>query len=365
MSVIFNRVILLCLAGLACALATGCTEHKQAGAGDPPPAMGVNIQVAQLQNVGQYTEYLATMKSRNASVLQPQVEGQITRIFVRSGDQVQPGQALLEIDPLKQQATVNNQQATQRARLANLELARKELGRRKQLYAAGVISLADLDQAQMLFDAAQADVDAMEAGVREQSVQLHYYTVRAPSAGTVGDIPVRVGDRVTNQTVLTTVDRGGELEAYISIPAEKSGSVRPGTEVEFMDDRTGKPVARSAISFISPRVDPNTQLLLLKAIVPNHDHSLRNEQVVHVRLVWEKVDRPLIPVTAVSRVGGRSFAFVAEDSNGQTVARQRPVTLGEITGNSYVVLDGIKPGERIIVSGVQMLADGMPIRPQS
>jgi multidrug efflux pump subunit AcrA (membrane-fusion protein) len=73
----------------------------------------------------------------------------------------------------------------------------------------------------------------------------------------------------------------------------------------------------------------------------------------------------MIPVTAVSRMAGQTFAFVAESNGKQTVAKQKPVQLGEIVGNNYVILDGIKPGEQIITSGVQMLADGMPVAPQS
>ncbi len=358
-----SRLSYLLLCATLALLAGGCNQvSKPAAAAGAPPAFPVKVQVAKASRVGEYTEYLATLKSRSSSVLQPQVDGQITRIFVRSGDQVQPGTPLLEIDPLKQQATVNNQEANQRARLASLDWSQKELERTKQLFAAGVVSKQALDQAQSAYDAAKANVDAMEAGVREQQVQLRYYTVKSPAAGTIGDIPVRVGDRVSNTTILTTLDRGGELEAYISVPAEKSAEVKPGTPVEIIGDNS-QVTARSTISFISPRVDPATQLLLVKAMISNADHRFRNEQLVHARVVWRQVDRPLIPVTAVNRVSGQMFAFVAEDAGTGAVARQRALKVGEIVGNDYVVLDGIKPGDRIISSGVQMLADNMPVKP--
>jgi RND family efflux transporter MFP subunit len=354
----------LSLIVFAVSVLVACSRNPQAASQAGPPALGVQVRSAQAQRVGESTEYLATLKSRDASVLQPQVEGQVTRIFVRSGDRVNTGTPLLEIDPLKQQATVNNQEAVHRARLANLEWSRKDLQRKKELAGAGVISRQDLDQAQAAYDAAKADVDALEAGVREQRVQLHYYTVKAPAPGIIGDIPVRVGDRVKVDTVLTTLDKSGELEAYISVPAEKAAEVHIGTPVEILEE-SGRDAARSSVSFVSPRVDPASQLLLVKAIIPNRDRRFRNEQLVHVRVVWSEAERPLIPVTAVSRVSGRTFAFVAEQSGNQTVARQRPVRLGDIVANDYVVLDGIKPGERVIVTGVQMLADGMPVKPQS
>jgi RND family efflux transporter MFP subunit len=356
----FVIVIVMAMSLVGC----GRNESKASAASAGPQALPVRILKAQAQSVGQYTEYVSTLKSRNSAVLQPEVEGQITRIFVSSGDRVEPGTPVLEIDPRKQQATVHSQEATLRSRLANLDWTRKELERNKQLAAAGVVSKQQLDQAQSQYDAAQSDVNALEATVREQSVLLRYYTVKAPAAGVIGDIPVRVGDRVATTTVLTTLDRSGALEAYVYIPAEKSGTVKLGTPVQIVDD-AGKQLADSKISFLSPRVDPQTQLLLVKADVPNADHRFRHDQLVHVRVIYQKIDKPLIPVTAISRQAGQTFAFVAENDGKQTVAKQRPVQLGEIIGNDYVILEGIKPGEQIITSGVQMLADGMPVMPQS
>ena len=326
--------------------------------------MPVKVQTAELQQVGEFTEYLATLKSRNASILQPQVEGEITRIFVKSGDQVQQGAPILEIDPLKQQATVHSMEANHQSQLAQLEYNRTELERRKRLYAAGVIAKQDLDQAQTAYDTSLANVQAMEANVREQQVQLHYYTVTSPGAGIIGDVPVRVGDRVTVSTVLTTLDEKGELEAYISIPAERAGEVKVGTPIDLLSDATSEPT-HTKISFVSPRVDPASQLLLVKAWVPNADHRFRNDQVVHARVVFRQMERPVVPVVAVSRMGGQIFAFVAEGQGAQAVAKQRPIKVGDVVGNNYVVLDGIKPGDRIITTGVQILVDGMPVAPQS
>jgi RND family efflux transporter MFP subunit len=191
-------------------------------------------------------------------------------------------------------------------------------------------------------------------------VQLRYYTVNAPTDGTVGDIPVRVGDHVSNQTMLTTLDRDTELEAYISVPSEKATSVRVGMPVDILDD-AGKPAVRTRVSFVSPRVDTESQTLLVKTMVPNPAMKFRNAQQVHSRVVWSEEKRPMIPVTAVSRLSGKIFAFVADGSAAQTVARQRIIEVGDLVGNDYVVLAGIKPGEQIIVSGVQMLADGMRV----
>lgn len=349
-------VFLLCLL-------SACSRSAQGGAPQGQPAMHVQTQTALEQKVGDFTEYLATLKSRSSSILQPEVEGQITKIFVKSGDHVEPGQVLMEIDPRRQAATVSSQEANFRSRRASLDYNAKELERRKGLYAAGVISRQDLEQAQTAYDSSKADVDAMEESVKQQRVQLHYFSVYAPTAGVIGDIPVRVGDRVTNSTILTTLDQGNEIEAYISIPAEKSGSVRMGMPVELSADDGS--VVPTTVSFVSPRVDPASQLLLVKARVPNANGHFRNDQVLHARVVWRQVGRPMLPVTAVSRIGGQTFAFVVGDNKGQTIAQQRTVQLGEIVGNDYTVLGGISPGDKVIVSSVNMLVDGMPIVPET
>jgi RND family efflux transporter MFP subunit len=353
--------------GFAAALLTMAGCSRSTGSGAPqggPPAFPVKVVVVQEQMVPDSTDYLATLRSRNSSALQPQVEGEITRILVHAGERVEAGAPILEIDPLKQQAAVNNQEATRNSKLATLELNRTEFERRKKLFEAGVISRADLDTAEAAFHASRADAEALDAGVREQKVQLRYYSVKAHTPGMIGDIPVHVGDRVTTQTLLTTIDRGGELEAYINVPAEKARNLRSGLAVEILDG-DGKPVQRSRITFISPQVDSGTQTLLLKAPVANAGGRFRNDQSVHARVIWQERKAALIPVTAVSRLSGKMFAFVAETQGQQTFARQRVIQVGDLTGNDYVVIEGIKPGDRLITSGIQLLVDGMPILPQS
>jgi RND family efflux transporter MFP subunit len=346
------------------AFGSGCGKDSVAAKSGGPPAFPVKIMTAEAKLVPQATDYLATLKSRNAAALQPQVEGDVVKIFVHSGQRVEAGAPLLEIDPRKQEATVNNSEAAHKSKEAQVEQNRLDLERKKKLYAAGVIAKADLDLAQSTYDASRADADALAASTREQRVQLRYYTVNAPTSGIVGDIPVRVGDHVTNQTMLTTLDHSGELEAYVYVPSEKSGAVRMGMPVDIVDD-SGKTLVRTKVFFISPRVDTDSQTLLLKAHVPNADQRFRNAQQVPVRVIWSEERRPLIPVTAVSRLSGKVFAFVAEAQGNQTVAHQRVIEVGDMIGNDYVVLDGIRAGDKVIVSGVQMLADGTPVAPQA
>jgi RND family efflux transporter MFP subunit len=348
------------------ALATACSGNSVNGAGpQPDSAVPVKIQVAQSVPISDTTEYVATLKSRDSAVIMPQVEGQITDIYVHSGDRVSPGTILMQIDPTKQLATVNSQENGRAAQEANLAYAQQQYNRVSALAAAGVVAKQDLDQAKSALDTAQAQLKSLDAQVQEQQVQLHYYRVTAPSTGIVGDIPVHVGDRVTTTTTLTSVDKPGGLEAYVYIPVERSPQLKPNMAVQIVNG-SGEPMADSHVTFISPQVDNTTQTVLIKSRIANNNNEdrLRNLQFIRARVIWGTHQGPVVPVVAVSRVGGQYFAFVAENENGKLVAHQKALRLGEMNGNDYVVLDGIKPGDKIIVSGVQFLVDGATVAPQ-
>jgi RND family efflux transporter MFP subunit len=362
-----NRPLRFTAGSLAMAtslLAVGCGKNSVATP-QGPGAIPVKVEEAQAVPVSDTTDYVATLKSRNSAVIMPQVEGQIVRISVHSGDQVSAGAPLMEIDPLKQQATVRSQEDTRAAAEANLKFAQQQYERTSGLYAAGVVSKQDLDQTKSSLDYAKAQVQALDATVREQQVQLHYYTVTAPWSGIVGDIPVHVGDRVTVTTMLTTVDKPGTLEVYVYIPIERASQLKVNLPVQVLDS-AGRVITDSRVSFISPQVDNTTQSVLIKARVANSKDKLRQSQFIRARVIWGTQKSPVVPVLAVSRIGGQYFAFVAEQGDkGSYVARQKPLKVGQMVDNNYVVLEGVKPGDKVIVSGTQFLIDGSPVTPQS
>lgn len=357
----------LLAAGLVSILATaGCSKNAaQSPQGGAFPAMPVKVIEAKAMPVNDASEYVATLKSRDSAVIMPQVEGQITQIFVHSGERVEAGGALMEIDPLKQQATVKSQESARAAQEANLSWAKQQYERAQGLSSAGVVSKQDLDQAKATLDAAQAQMDSLDAQVKEQQVQLHYYKVVAPRDGIVGDVPVRVGDRVTTTTQLTTVDQPGSLEAYVYVPIERSLQLKVGLPVQVLDG-SGNVLANTRVTFISPQVDNTTQTVLIKARIANGNDALRQSQFIRARVIWGTHQSPEVPILAVSRLAGQYFAFVAESqSGGSFVARQKPLSIGQTVGNDFEVQDGIKPGDKVIVSGTQFLRDGAPVIPQS
>ena len=347
------------LLGLA---VTGCEKKPAAAAGAGMQAMPVQTVTVALQPVPQSSEYVATIKSRRSATMQPQVDGRLTGIQVRSGDHVKAGQTLMKIDPEHQVATVESARATERQKKAFYDYNTSEIERQRKLFEAGVTSRDVYEQAQQAFGNTKADYESAVELRKTQEEQLAYYTIRAPFEGVVGDIPVHVGDYVAPATVLTTVDENKDLEAYIYVPTERAGQVRLGLDVELMDD-SGQLLDKTKIDFLSPQVESTLQGILVKAPVRASPELLRNAQMIKARVIWSTTPMAVIPVLAVTRQGGQSFVFVAQGQGGHFTARQTSVTLGDTVGNSYSVTSGLKAGDRVVVSSTQYLVNGMPVMP--
>ncbi len=360
-SLVSRRSYAVQVALLAVAVAS-CRGSNAAplGAGGPP-AVPVEIETVRSSPQRDTSEYVASLISRRSVRVQPQVEGHVTRIDVVSGAQVRAGASLMLIDPRRQQATVHSQQAITEAASATLAYWREQYRRIERLYAGGGASRQELDQARSSLHQAEANTNSSEAQVRVQSVELRYYEVVAPVAGTVGDIPVRVGDYVSQVTELTTLDDNQELEAYIDVPVERAKALKLGTPVEMID-ATGQVLAPSEVSFVSPRTDSDTQTVLIKTHVHNPSGRLRSSQFTRARVIWSDHPGPVVPVLAVQSQNGQSFAWVAKrGADGSLTAEQRVVQVGPIQGQTYPVLKGLAVGEMVVSSGVQKLRPGAPI----
>jgi RND family efflux transporter MFP subunit len=346
--------------------ATGCENKPPVQAAAGMQAMPVQTATVTLAPVPQSSEYVATIKSRRSATLLPQVSGNLTRIFVHSGDHVKAGQVLMEIDPRLQAATVASARATERQKKALYDYNAVEVERQRKLFEAGVTSRDAYDQAQQSFGNTKADYESAVELRKTQEEQLAYYIIRAPFDGVVGDIPVHLGDFASPAsapaTVLTTIDENKDLEAYIYIPTERAGQVRMGLNVELMDN-SGTLLEKTKIDFLSSQVDSTLQGILVKAPVHATPEVLRNAQMIKARVIWSTTPMAVVPVLSVSRQGGQSFVFVAQGQSGHFVARQVAVTLGDTVGNNYAVTSGLNAGDKVIVSSTQFLMNGVPVMP--
>jgi RND family efflux transporter MFP subunit len=354
-----QRVILV----VSLCVAAGCGRGDSAGAEAPafPPA---DVQTVTLEPkpVPRSSEFVATVQSLRSTTVQPQVDGFVRRIFIKAGDRVAAGAPLVQIDPDRQQAALRATESQRAAREAELTLAGQQLDRMRALHKTGAVSRSQLDEAESAQKTAEAQLKEIEAQIRESQVELEYYRLTAPTSGVVGDIPVRLGDRVTPATTITTIDQAEGLEVYLNVPLERASDLKPGLGVELLD-ADGRVIASNPITFIAPRADDATQSVLVKSTLTRMPPGLRVMQYVRARVVWSNEPALTVPVLAVNRLAGQHFVFVAEPAGQGFVARQKPVQLGDVSGDEYVVRGGLQAGQRVIVSNLQKIGEGAPVKP--
>lgn len=215
---------------------------------------------------------------------------------------------------------------------------------------------------------AQANVEQAKASINSTEVKIQKTEIVAPFTGILGDIPIKVGDYVDSGDELTTITQNNILEINFSIPFEQASKLRLGLPLVILDSQ-GQNIASGKVSFISPDVTANTQLVLAKATVENSSVNLFNQSSVQGKIIWNERQGVLVPATAVSRLGDKTFIFVAQPMENsppdkpQFIARQTLVKLGSLQGNEYQVLEGLKVGDRIVTAGIMNLRDETPVMP--
>jgi RND family efflux transporter MFP subunit len=233
----------------------------------------------------------------------------------------------------------------------------------------------NLRAAEQRVAAARADIKSQKAAITQSrgelgvnTQQLIYNRVVSPIDGIVGNIPYKVGDFIQVGQNFTTITDNSEMEMDINVPIERQAELRLGLPVEIMEqNRTGRVVGE--ISFIAPTVDQKAQSVLAKVIFRN-DGSLRNNQYVRVRVIWNRRPGVLIPTTAITIIGAQKFVYVAAtgkkpQGTAALIAKQKPITVGNIQGQSYQVLSGVQQGERVAISRILDLRDGVVIKEES
>jgi RND family efflux transporter MFP subunit len=353
---------------LAALVLFGCgnkkgTDGPQQGPQGANRALPVEVMALKPGEVRDTQEYLGQLISRQSVALRPQVAGSVQSIRVRPGQEVKQGQVLLVVDPRRERAGLQAAQAQRASAVANREYARRTRERAAQLLKEGLMSRQDYEQAVAQSASAEASAQAAAAQIQSQQVQLGYYEVSAPFAGMVGDIPVKVGDYVTPETTLTSVDQSRALEVSVQVPVERATKIEPGRTVVELLNEQGEPTVTAPIFFVAPTPSGTTQLVEVKAAFENTE-GLRADQLVRARVVYETRQALLLPTYAVSQLGSQAFAFTVVQGDGGTVVQRQPVTLGQVEGNSYELVGGLTAGTQVAVSGVQLLRDGQPVEPK-
>lgn len=302
------------------------------------------------QRTAEIKRYQADIVNRNSDV-------ELANINYKRSEELASAGAVARQNLDERRAQRNSAVAAREAAIQSLSSAQSAL-QQAQSEWRGAVALVKQNESQL--KRAQAETAV-------QVEDLSYNRVVAPVSGVVGDVPVRVGDLVNVGDAVTSIIQNDELDLRIPVPTNLSVQLRRGLPVALIDPNSGKQISRGSVNFIAPQVSSGDQAVLIKARFPNKDQKLRDGQFVRARIIWSTGAGVKVPAVAVSRIGAQDFVFVAESEtkNGksQMVARQKPVKLGVIQGQDYQLVSGIQPGENLIVSGIQSLTNGAPIKP--
>ncbi|MDH6063389.1 efflux RND transporter periplasmic adaptor subunit [Umezakia ovalisporum] len=373
------------------------------------PGVRVKVSPVKVGTVDESSDFVASLESQRSVKMRSKIPGEVTQVFVKSGDPVVAGRAIIQVDSIaptideinathqaaliqqeNARAKLKSLEATRQSHIADLQLQQQDYERYAELAAQGAVSRSSRDYYASRLARAKANLSAInsqiegeksiileaekvlqqaEENIKNRKFQRRNYQIIAPFRGTIGEIAVKVGDLVNTSTPLVTVSQNKPLEVNISVPSEQSTQLRKGMPVEVLNPQ-GEVLSTSKISLITSDPKSEEPEILIKAIFNNSAGELRPDQLVRARVIWNQRSGVLIPTKAVSHQGGETFVYVIkaqESSQGvsQLIARQRRLKLGNIKDDYYQVLAGLQPDEKIVTSGLLNLKDGVAIVPES
>lgn len=357
---------------LALLLAAGCGKEQKTA---PPSPPAVEVSEVIRKDVPIYTEWVGTTDGLVNATIQAQVTGYLVRQNYREGEFVKKGQVLFEIDPRTFQAAVDAAKGSLAQAEARWETAKATLQRVRPLAEKNAVSKKDLDDAIGAEQSTRASVDSARAQLDTAQLNLGFTRIASPVDGIAGLAKAQVGNlvgpgQIQELTAVSTVD---PIKAYIAIseqeymkfrrkqglkPAENSAEAIPLELI--LADNTVFP-HKGKFSLADRQVDVKTGTIRLGALFPNPGNLLRPGQFAIVRATMEtKKGALLVPQRAVTEVQGKFLVAVVGADN---VAELRPVTPAERVGPLWVIDKGLKPGERIVVDGLQKVKSGVRVAP--
>jgi multidrug efflux system membrane fusion protein len=345
----------------------GCSKGTAAGQQKGEQLIPVVISAVEERAVPLTLGVVGAVESTGSVSLQSRVDGQITQVFVRDGEEVKAGQRLMQIDPVPFELQLRMAQATLARDEAKLENARAKANHGAQLQGQHYISQDEYTQLRTDMDGAAATVEQDRASVDNAKLQLSYATITAPVAGKIGHIAQQVGNtiHVSAQTPLTTLNVIDTVDVSFALPEQQLVAVRQAiaaqkSPVQVRASAVGMKAQQSSgdLSFIDNAADPTTGTIRLRARFDNRKRALWPGQLVDVVINLPTAAALVIPDSAVSQNAQGSYVFVIKEGN---VAEQRPIQVLRTT-DDYAVINGVKAGEQVVTDGQSRLAPNAHVR---
>lgn len=354
------------LAATIITLAAAC-GNKSNGPMQGPPAVNVSVVTVGTSSATYFDEYPVTLRGLQEVELRPQVSGYITGIHFTEGSRVKKGQKLYSIDQQQSEASYQQALANLAVQEANMDRAKKDVERYRELDKADAIAKQQVDYAEAAYASAQKQVDAAKSAVRAVQTNVRYTTIVAPFDGTIGISSVRLGASVTpGQTPLNTISSDDPIAADIVVDQKEiirftnlMASAKSKTDSTFMLEFNGEVYPHAGkITIVDRAVDPQTGSIRMRLEFPNPDRLLRAGMSGRLRVASQVKNSVVIPNKAVNEQLGEFFVYIADSAR----ATQRKIVPGKIVGRNVIIKSGLQQGDSVITEGIQNLREGTPIR---
>ena len=355
--------------------AAGAVLMASCGGGGGRPTFGDNeypVVTVGTSSTQMQTTYPATIKGVQDVQICPKVQGFITQINVKEGQTVGAGQVLFVLDNATYQAQVRQSQASVNTAQAACNTAQLSYENAKKLFENKVIGDFELQSAANSYESAKASLSLAQAGLASAKEMLSFCYVKSPAAGVVGTLPFKKGALVNTASVLTTVSNNSSMEVYFSLTEKDALAMSqveggqkaamgamPNVQLQLADGtiyaHEGKVTKMSGV------IDPATGSIQVIALFPNPEKLLKSGGSGAIIIPKSNSDAIVIPQACVSEVQNKKFVY--------TLGKDNKVKYTEIKvdpqndGNSYIVTDGLKVGDKYVTNGITKLNDGMEIVP--
>jgi membrane fusion protein (multidrug efflux system) len=354
-------------------LLAGCAEQQAPQQAMAPPALPVEAVHTGTETT--YQDYPASIEGVVNVEIRPQVAGVLERILVDEGAAVRKGQPLFRINDAPFREQLNNALAAQQAAAGSVVSAQVEVDRFAPLVQNKVVSEVQLQTAQAALTVAKANLQRAKAAVSSARINMGYTTISAPVSGYLGRLQTKQGSLVgpTDAQALTQLSDVHEVHTYFSLGEDDFITFRKQYAGQTLQDKLAHlpPVAlvladqstyptRGKVDMVDGQFDKTTGAVTLRATFPNANGLLRSGNTGTIRLALAHPDVLLVPTAATVELQDRVFVYAVGDSN--KVSRQA-ITIQGKSGANYLVSEGVKNGDRIVLQGVDHLQEGQIIQP--
>jgi membrane fusion protein (multidrug efflux system) len=354
-------------------LLAGCAEQQAPQQALAPPALPVEAVHTGTETT--YQDYPASIEGVVNVEIRPQVAGMLERILVDEGAAVRKGQPLFKINDAPFREQLNNALAAQQAAAGSVVSAQVEVDRFAPLVQNKVVSEVQLQTAQAALTVAKANLQRAKAAVSSARINMSYTTISAPVSGYLGRLQTKQGSLVgpTDAQALTQLSDVHEVHTYFSLGEDDFITFRKQYAGQTLQDKLTHlpPVAlvladqstyptKGKVDMVDGQFDKTTGAVTLRATFPNANGLLRSGNTGTIRLALAHPDVLLVPTAATVELQDRVFVYAVGDSN--KVSRQA-ITIQGKSGANYLVTEGVKDGDRIVLQGIDHLQEGQIIQP--